>query len=61
MVLQLRRNLLVGLGVSGLAFGGRGVSLAMRVHFLADAWPIHLHTGQHIVTCCFGTGGMQEI
>lgn len=59
-MLQVRRNLLIGLGVNGLAFGGRGVSLVMRVCFLADAWPIHVHMWQCIVTCCFGCGGMQE-
>ena len=60
-MLQLRRNLLRGLGVNGLAFGGRGVSLVMRVCFLADAWLIHVHVWQHIVTCCFGCEEMQEI
>lgn len=33
----------MGLGVNGLVFGGRGVSLVMHICFLADAWPIHVH------------------
>lgn len=61
MMLQLRRSLLLGLGVNGLAFGGKGVSLVVCVCFLADAWLIHVHMWQHIVASCFACGGVLEI